>query len=75
VVNATAVEFSPSVGAPSELRTDYRDLGPLLGGELPGASVYEFDSGERNGRYHEHRALSTTPAAARETATSSRIRP
>jgi hypothetical protein len=31
VVNATAVEFSPSVGARSGFRTDYRELGPLLG--------------------------------------------
>ena len=30
----------------------YRQLGPLLGGELLGGTVYEFDPGERNGPYH-----------------------
>lgn len=52
VVNATAVEVSPWVGAPSGFRTDYRELGPLLGGELLGACMYELDPDERNGPYH-----------------------
>lgn len=52
VVNAAAVEVAAWVGAPAGFRTRYRELGPLLGGELLGGSVYEFDLGERNGPYH-----------------------
>ena len=30
----------------------YRQLGPLVGGDLLGGTVYEFDPGERSGPYH-----------------------
>jgi uncharacterized cupin superfamily protein len=54
VVNATAVEVevAAEAGEPPGFRTRYRQLGPLLGGELLGGTVYEFDPGERNGPYH-----------------------
>jgi uncharacterized cupin superfamily protein len=52
VVNATAVELEPWPGAPPGFRARHRGLGPLLGGELIGASVYELDPGERLGPYH-----------------------
>ena len=52
VVNATAVEVAAEAGSPPGFRTRYRQLGPLLGSELLGGSVYEFDPGERNGPYH-----------------------
>src|ERR1700756_2358998 len=39
-------------GDPPGFRTRYRQLGPLLDGELLGGTVYEFDPGERNGPYH-----------------------
>jgi uncharacterized cupin superfamily protein len=51
-VNATAVDVVAWAGAPPGFWTRYRELGPLLGGELLGGSVYEFDPGERNGPYH-----------------------
>jgi hypothetical protein len=37
--------------APPGFHTRYRQLGPLLGGEMLGATVYELDPGERNGPY------------------------
>lgn len=52
VVNASTVEVAPWAGAPAGFRTLYRELGPLVGGELLGGSVYEFEPGERNGPYH-----------------------
>jgi uncharacterized cupin superfamily protein len=52
VVNAAAVEVETAGGAPEGFRTRYAELGPLLGGELLGATVYEFDPGERTGPYH-----------------------
>ena len=52
VVNARAVEVAVEAGVPAGFRTRYRQLGPLLGGELLGGTVYEFDPGERNGPYH-----------------------
>ena len=52
VINATAVEVAAEAGDPPGFRTRYRQLGPPLGGELLGGTVYEFDPGERNGPYH-----------------------
>jgi uncharacterized cupin superfamily protein len=52
VVNVSAVEVEPWPGAPAGFRARYRGLGPLVGGELIGASVYELDPGERGGPYH-----------------------
>jgi uncharacterized cupin superfamily protein len=52
VVNATAVEVAPWAGAPPGFRTRYAQLGPPLGGELLGGTVYELDPGELNGPYH-----------------------
>jgi len=52
VVNATAVELERWPGAPPGFRARYRELAPLLGGELLGGSVYELDPGERLGPYH-----------------------
>jgi uncharacterized cupin superfamily protein len=52
VVNATAVDVAPDERNPPGFRTRYRQLGPLLGGELLGGTVHELDPGERNGPYH-----------------------
>lgn len=52
VTNATAIEVATDDGDPPGFRTRYRQLGVLLGGELLGRTVYEFDPGERNGPYH-----------------------
>jgi uncharacterized cupin superfamily protein len=52
VIDAMAVEVAADTGNPPGFRTRYRQLGPLLGGELLGGTVYEFDPGERNGPYH-----------------------
>lgn len=52
VVNAMTVEVTADTEAPAGFRARYRQLGPMLGGELLGATVYEFDPGERNGPYH-----------------------
>jgi uncharacterized cupin superfamily protein len=54
VLNATAVEVESAAeaGDPPGFRTSYRQLGPLLGGELLGGTVYELEPGERNGPYH-----------------------
>jgi len=52
VISATAVEVAAETASPAGFETRYRQLGPLLGGELLGGTVYEFDPGERNGPYH-----------------------
>ncbi len=52
VVNARSVEVVTESGNPLGFLTRCRQLGPLLGAELLGATVYEFDPGERNGPYH-----------------------
>ena len=52
VVNATEVEVEPATEHPPGFQTRYRQLGPLLGAELLGGTVHEFDPGERNGPYH-----------------------
>lgn len=52
VVNAPAVDVAAGEGSPPGFRTRSRQLGPSLGGELLGGTVYEFDPGERNGPYH-----------------------
>jgi uncharacterized cupin superfamily protein len=52
VLNATAIEVANFAEAPPGFRTRYRQVGLLLGGELLGGTVYEFDPGERNGPYH-----------------------
>lgn len=52
VVNAPTVEVMAKTEAPPGYHTRYRQLGPLLGGEMLGATVYELDPGERNGPYH-----------------------
>lgn len=52
VLNAASVEVAADSGFPSGFRTRYRQLGPLLGAELLGGTVYELDPGERNGPYH-----------------------
>ncbi|MGA9860018.1 MAG: cupin domain-containing protein [Solirubrobacteraceae bacterium] len=51
-VNATAVELEPWPDAPPGFRARYQELGPMLGSQLIGASVYELDPGERLGPYH-----------------------
>jgi uncharacterized cupin superfamily protein len=52
IVNAPTVEVAPDATDPPGFRTRFRQLGPLLGGELLGGSVYEFEPGERNSPYH-----------------------
>jgi uncharacterized cupin superfamily protein len=52
VVNAASIELEADSGDPSGFETRYRQLGPLLGGELLGGTVYEFDPGRRNAPYH-----------------------
>jgi uncharacterized cupin superfamily protein len=52
VVNATTIEVAPDTESPSGFRTRFRQLGPLIGGELLGGTVYELDPNERNGPYH-----------------------
>ncbi|MBV8997509.1 MAG: cupin domain-containing protein [Solirubrobacterales bacterium] len=52
VVNAMTIEVAADPESPPGFRTRYRQLGPLLGGELLGGTVYELDAGERNGPYH-----------------------
>ncbi len=51
-VNAALIEVVADSGFPAGFRTRYRQLGPLLGAELLGATVYELEPGERNGPYH-----------------------
>jgi uncharacterized cupin superfamily protein len=51
-VNAASIDVAADRGFPSGFLTRYRQLGALLGGELLGATVYEFDPGERTGPYH-----------------------
>jgi uncharacterized cupin superfamily protein len=52
VVNAPSVEVETDSADPAGFQTRYRRLGPLLGAELLGATVYEFDTWERTGPYH-----------------------
>ena len=52
VVNALSIEVAPEPASAPGFRTRYRQLGPLLGGELLGGTVYELDPGEQNGPYH-----------------------
>jgi len=52
VVNPASVDVETDSGFPSGFQARYRQLGPLLGAELLGATVYELDPGERNGPYH-----------------------
>jgi uncharacterized cupin superfamily protein len=52
VVNATAVELETDEEGPPGFQISYRQLGPLLGAQLLGATVYEFEPGERTGPYH-----------------------
>jgi uncharacterized cupin superfamily protein len=51
-VNAASIDVAPDREFPSGFPTRYRQLGPLLGAELLGGTVYEFDPAERNGPYH-----------------------
>lgn len=51
-VDAPAVELGVDDEDPPEFRIRYRRLGPLLGGRLLGATVYEVDPGQRSGPYH-----------------------
>lgn len=52
VVNAAMIEAEPDFESPPGFDIRYRQLGALLGAKLLGASVYEFDPGERSGPYH-----------------------
>jgi uncharacterized cupin superfamily protein len=52
VVNAMEVDVEAATAHPPGFQTRYRQLRPLLGGDLLGGTVYEFDPGERNGPYH-----------------------
>ena len=52
VVNAATVDVVPETDAPPGFRSRYRQLGPLLGSEMLGATVYELDPGERSSPYH-----------------------
>jgi uncharacterized cupin superfamily protein len=52
IVSTTAIEVTADTDVPAGFRTRYRQLGPLLGGALLAATVYELDPGERNAPYH-----------------------
>jgi uncharacterized cupin superfamily protein len=52
VVNAMTVEVTVDPEDPPGFQTRYRRLGPLLGSQLLGGTVYEFDPGERTSPYH-----------------------
>jgi uncharacterized cupin superfamily protein len=52
VINAAAAELEPWPDAPPGFCVRDQELGPLVGGELIGASVYELDPGQRGGPYH-----------------------
>ena len=51
-IDVEAVEVVPEDGTPPGFRMRFRQLGPLLGGELLGGTVYELDPGEIGGPYH-----------------------
>jgi uncharacterized cupin superfamily protein len=51
-VNVMAVEVRTAPGRPPGFQTRDRPLGPLLGGQLLGGTVYELDPGQRNAAYH-----------------------
>lgn len=51
-INAMDVAVEPWPGAPPGFHARYGAVGPLLGAELLGGSVYEIDPGERLGPYH-----------------------
>lgn len=52
VVNARSVETVADTESPAGFRARYRQVGPMVGGELLGGTVYELDPGERTGPYH-----------------------
>jgi uncharacterized cupin superfamily protein len=52
VVSVTTIEVTADTANPPGYRTGCRRLGPLLGGELLGGTVYELEPGERNSPYH-----------------------
>jgi len=52
IVNAAAVELTAGPANAPGFETRSRQLGPPLGGQLLGGSVYELDPGERTGPYH-----------------------
>jgi uncharacterized cupin superfamily protein len=52
VVNALTVEVTADAEAPPGFQTRHGQLGPRLGGQLLGGTVYELDPGERTGPYH-----------------------
>jgi hypothetical protein len=52
LVNATDVDVDAATEHPPGFQTRYRQLGPVLGGDQLGGTVYELDPGECNGPYH-----------------------
>ncbi|HEV7176116.1 MAG TPA: cupin domain-containing protein [Solirubrobacteraceae bacterium] len=52
IVNAATVDVVPETDVPPGFRSRYRQLRPMLGGEMLGATVYELDPGERSSPYH-----------------------
>jgi uncharacterized cupin superfamily protein len=51
-VNAASIEVEADGRNPSGFEARHRQLGSLLGGELLGGTVYEFDPGQRTSPYH-----------------------
>jgi uncharacterized cupin superfamily protein len=52
VVNAASIDLVTDSGAPRGFQTRYEQLGPLLGAELLGATVYELGPDNRSIPYH-----------------------